>query len=44
MKFEELLKIVEEEDKELQVEELTSLKKMGQDSYFILLFFEHYHM
>lgn len=42
MNFEYILKRFDEEDKELQVEELTSLEKKGQDSNFYFILFYHF--
>jgi len=40
--FEDLLKIVEEEFKELQIEELTRMMNEGQDSNFYIILFYHF--
>jgi len=40
--FEDLLKIVEEDFKELQFEELTSIMNEGQESNFYLVLFYHF--
>ena len=42
MKFEDILKRVDEEDKALQAEEFTRLEKKGQDSYFYIIIVFHF--